>query len=341
MQQTLYIGSNTNEAGKGVYRAALSGDGKLSFIDAFDSTMPSYLIFSDDRKILYAANEGREVNGVPGGAVTAFNVLGDGALKTARVSSTKGGSPCHILAHGGYLYGANYGDGTFSVFPLDSGGLPGELEFTHRHEGSGPVARRQEGPHAHCVMTVPGTDVFCAVDLGIDQARFYRKDGKSLALVQALSFDGGAGPRHVVFSKDGRFGWVVTELSNFIYCIEYKKSEWVINSKHSTLPDGFSGRSACAAIRLSPDGKLIAASNRFHDSVAVFGVGDADGSLSPMGIYPCGGATPRDIDFSPDGKWLLAANQDSDSVDVLSVDGGFSIVEGGKLAASKPTCILF
>ncbi|MCL2059770.1 MAG: lactonase family protein [Oscillospiraceae bacterium] len=340
MQQTLYIGTYTNDGGKGVYRAALSDGGKLSLIDATESTSPSYLIFSDDRKIIYAANEGREVEGVPGGAVSAFNVQGDGSLKKAAVSSTKGGSPCHVLAHGGYLYGANYGDGTVAVFPLGGDGMPGELEFTHRHEGSGPNERRQEGPHAHCAMTVPGTDVFCVVDLGIDQARFYRKDGKSLALVQALSFDAGAGPRHVVFSKDGRFGWVVTELSNYIYCIEYK-SEWVINSKLSTLPPDFSGRSACAAIRLSPDGKLIAASNRFHDSVAVFGVDGADGSLSLKGIYPCGGATPRDIEFSPDGKWLLAANQDSDSVDVLSVAGGFGVVEGGRLAVSRPTSILF
>ena len=339
MKHTLYIGTYTNDGGKGVYRAELAEDGKLGLIDSAETSSPSYIIFSADKKFIYAANEAREVGGVPGGAVTAFGVSGDGAIKKIVSRATGGGAPCHVLEHGGYLYAANYGDGTVTVFPLENG-TPGEAEFTHRHSGSGPDASRQKGPHAHCVMAVPGTDVFCVVDLGIDQARFYRKDGKSLSLTQALSFPGGSGPRHVVFTEDGRFGWVVTELSNEIFCIGYE-SEWSITGSYSTLPSGYTGRSACAAIRLSYDGKLIAASNRFHDSVACFDVNGATGLLSLKGIYPVGGATPRDINFSPDDKWLLSANQDSDNVTVLSVKDGFRLVDGAALSVSKPTSILF
>jgi len=351
MPHTVYIGTYTNAGGKGVYRAELSAEGKLNLIDSTAAASPSYLIFSSDRKYIYAANEAREVDGTPGGAVTVFGIDADavaraggessvaGALVKIASKPTGGGEPCHVLEHGGYLYASNYGAGTVSVFPLING-IPGDVEFTHRHEGSGPDERRQKGPHAHCAMSVPGSDVFCVIDLGIDQARFYRKDGRSLALVQALTFPGGAGPRHVVFSKDGRFGWVVTELSNEIYCIKYEAG-WVITGKVSTLPSDFAGRSACAAIRLSPDEKLIAASNRFHDSVACFDVDNAKGLLSPIGIYPVGGATPRDINFSPDGKWLLSANQDSDSVTVLSMNDGFRLAEDAAISVSRPTTILF
>ena len=332
MDYTFYIGTYTFGGGKGIYRAKLAGDGSLGMIDSFESESPSYIIFSSDKKYIYATNESRE------GGVAAFEVLGGGSLKKIVSRPTGGGSPCHVLEHGGYLYGANYGAGNVAVFPLE-GGIPGEIEFTHQHEGSGPDMKRQKGPHAHQAVNVPGTDVICVADLGIDQVRFYRKEGKSLALVQAIALEGGDGPRHSVFSADGRFGWIVTELSNYIYSIKFE-SEWVITGKYSTLPAGFQGDSACAAIRLSPDGKLIAASNRFSDTVAVFDVCGDTGLLSLQGIYPVGGKTPRDINFSPDGKWLLSANQDSDTVTALSVGGGFAVC-GGALPVSKPTCILF
>ena len=343
MHQTVYIGTYTYSGGKGVYRASLSESGKLSLINFAENTSPSYLIFSSDKKYLYAANEAREVEGIPGGAVTAFRVLGDGSLEKVVIRATGGGSPCHLLEHNDYLYAANYGEGNVAVFPLVEG-IPGEAEFIHQHEGSGPDKGRQEGPHAHCIMAAPGSDEFCVIDLGIDQARFYRKDSKALTLTQSLPFPGGSGPRHMVFSHDGRFAWVVTELSNEIYCIANQlsdSSEWAIIAKYPTLPPDYTGRSACAAIRLSPDGSMIAASNRFHDSIAVFNVDAATGLLTLKGIYPCCGATPRDIDFSPDGKWLLSANQDSDIVTVLSVEDKFSIVEDGSLNIPKPTCVLF
>ena len=339
MKHTLYIGSYTNPGGSGLYGASLSEDGKLTAAGSAESDSPSYIIFSSDKKYIYAANEAREVLGVPGGAVTAFRIAADGVPEKALCVPTGGGAPCHLLEQSGYLFAANYGAGNVSVIPLKDG-LPGKPEFTHQHEGGGPNKRRQERPHAHCVMAVPGTDVFCVIDLGIDQARFYRKEEKTLTLVQALAFPGGAGPRHIVFSKDGKFGWVVTELSNEIFSIKYD-AEWAITGVTSTLPPDFTGESACAAIRLTNDGKLIAASNRGHDSAAVFTVNRENGSLSPVGIFPVGGSNPRDINFSPDGKWLLSANQDSDSVTVLSAEGGFNVVEGAALSISKPACILF
>ena len=365
---TVYIGTYTHTGAKGVYRAELAADGRLRLIDCVESASPTYLAYSPDKKYIYAANESHEgaagagegaepggtgagksaahggaVTGegaTPGGAVTAFEVQADGSLIKVACRPTGGPEPCHVLAHGGWLYTANYGAGNITAFPL-SGGVPAERAFTHQHFGSGPDASRQQGPHAHCAVAVPGTDAFCAVDLGIDQARFYRRDGDSLSLVQALQLPGGSGPRHAVFSGDGRTGWIVTELSNEIFAIKYG-SEWAITGSYPTLPPGFDrAASNCAAIRLSPDGGLIAASNRGHDSVACFAADAETGALELKGIYPLGGKHPRDINFSPDGKWLLSANQESDAVAVLSAADGFRLVDGAALALPKPACILF
>jgi len=324
----------------GLYHAELSDGGAPRVIGSYESVSPSYIIRSLDGRYIYAANEAGKVDGVPGGAVTAFRVSDGGAPEKVVTRTNCGGAPCHLMERGGYLYVSNYGDGSVTVYPLEDG-VPGEAEFKHQHEGSGPVKGRQGGPHAHCTMAVPGGGEICVVDLGIDQARFYRKEGKALALAQALTLSGGDGPRHVAFSGDGRFGWIVTELSCKVYSIRRGAGGWEITGEHPTLPAGYAGESSCAAVRLTGDGKLLAASNRGHDSIAVFDVDGGTGLLTPAGIFPVGGATPRDIGFSPDGRWLVSANQDSDSVTVLSVRDGFKVAEGAIVSVSKPTSILF
>jgi 6-phosphogluconolactonase (cycloisomerase 2 family) len=425
-----YIGSYTSGGGHGIYRLKFDpGAGEtgaaaeMSAADAAKAENPSYLLFSEDRTALYAANESEAWAGETGGGITAYSVGADGSLAERASRPTGGSAPCHIGMCGGYLFAANYGDGTVSGFPL-SGGVPGPRALLHRHEGSGPDLLRQSGPHAHCAAPVPGSGELCVVDLGIDQARFYRVGGAGgkleLELVQAVQAPPGSGPRHIVFSPCGKLAWLVTELSNEVCAMargdaggagdeageagggnagcgnggesdsggnagdgnngvaggnagdgNYSAASgngcngsgraggngrsagnsckaggngcsggnWRITRRYSTLPAGYSGESSCAAIRLSPDGKLIAASNRGHDSVAVFSADEKTGALAPLGIYPTGGKSPRDIAFTPDGKWLLAANQDSDLVTALSVDGGFSLLDL-KQRVPKPVAIL-
>jgi len=97
----------------------------------------------------------------------------------------------------------------------------------------------------------------------------------------------------------------------------------------------------CAAIRLSPDGKFIYASNRGDDSIAVFRIKEDSAGLILAGIYPTKGKTPRDFAFSPDGRFLYAANQDSDSIEVFSVQDGILEHTGKSVKIPSPTCILF
>jgi 6-phosphogluconolactonase len=340
MSYSFYVGTYTFQGAKGIYRMELSDGGALREVGSAEAENPSYLIYSPDRKYLYAANEAKSVDGVPGGAVTAFEVEGGGGLKKIVTRTTGGGAPCHLCVHEGYLYAANYGAGTVTVYPLEDG-LPQAAAFTHRHEGHGPNERRQEGPHAHCAAEVPGTGGFCVVDLGIDQVRFYRRAGAGFELTQALSFPGGSGPRHIVVSDCGNFAWVVSELSNEVFSLRREKTVWTITGAHSTLPEGTSLVTSCAAIRRSHDGKLIVASNRGHDSVACYSADETTGLLTPIGIFPTGGSQPRDVAFSPDDKWLVAANQESDRVTVLAAKEGFRIVDEAGAKLSKPVCILF
>ena len=84
----------------------------------------------------------------------------------------------------------------------------------------------------------------------------------------------------------------------------------------STLPQDYDGFSGTAAIRLSKDGKYLYASNRGHDSIAVYTI-LADGSLELLEFVPTSGKTPRDFDLTPDQEFLIAVHQDSDNATVF------------------------
>lgn len=74
-----------------------------------------------------------------------------------------------------------------------------------------------------------------------------------------------------------------------------------------------------SAIKLSADGKFLYASNRAHNSIAVFKV-VADGSLELIEIVPSQGLNPRDFTLSPDQNYLIVAHQDSPNATVFKRD---------------------
>jgi len=72
----------------------------------------------------------------------------------------------------------------------------------------------------------------------------------------------------------------------------------------STLPDGYSELSIAADIHVHPSGRFVYASNRGHDSIAIFNVSQATGLLTPAGHQPTRGRTPRNFTLDPTGRFL-------------------------------------
>ena len=110
----------------------------------------------------------------------------------------------------------------------------------------------------------------------------------------------------------------------------------------STLPSSFEGESWCAEILASSDGRFVYASNRGHDSIAVFRIDERTGELEPSGHVSTRGKYPRNFALSPDGQWLIAANQNSDSVVLFRIEpqSGLPVYAGTELQISKPVCVL-
>ncbi len=302
---------------------------------------PSFAAVARDGRHLYAINEiGSEGEG--GGRVNAFDIDPETAeAKPLNSQPTGGMAPAHLSLDktGRFLLIANYGSGSIAVLPvLEDGSLASPSDVV-AWTGSGPHASRQAAPHAHMILPGPDGQIY-AVDLGTDRIMIYDLDAATGRLQPAdppwLPVPPGSGPRHITFAPDGRHAYVIAELSNTVTVFEQDASgSYRQKQILPTLPPGYSGKNTCAAIHLSPGGAHLYASNRGHDSIAVFAVDERAGTLTALGHHRTLGHTPRDFTLTPNGTFLLAANQDSDSIVVFKVDH-----ESGKLEpVGEPTSV--
>jgi len=331
-----YTGTYTNLGGPGVAVMQLKG-GALSMLSAY-STMhnPSYVILSKDRTRLFAVGEG----GSAPGSIAAFSVNGERLSPLNKVELGSVG-PCHLCLSPDerFLYTANYGAGSISVISTWPSGL-GELTQVVQHSGSSGDSGRQEGPHTHYVSFVPGTNILCAVDLGIDAVLCYQQDtaNGSLRLASRLDVESGLGPRHLAFSPKGKFAYVGHEMGNAVSVLRFSQGQFENVQTLSTLPADFEGTSYVAAVRVSADGKRVYVSNRGHESLAVYSVG-GDGLLTPLYYLPVHGVNPRDFALV-DEEHILVANQTSGDLNLLRVkDGESTLVQRYNMPGAVCVCL--
>jgi len=344
-----YVGTFSQNGGKGIYSIETdteNGSMKEPFLTEAEN--PTYLTVNAAGTLLYCVLEVNEFEGTKGGAVACYRILPNGRLELVHMRPTEGKGPTHLslAPEESHLFAANYGEGTAVCYPLLPDGSIGKEHTVIAHEGSGPHPRRQTKPYAHCAVLSPDGRWLCAVDLGIDAVMLHpytkEKGAVSEGSLKVLMLTPGAGPRHMVFSKQGKTAYVVCELISQVEVFDYLGAEgmrW--KQTLSTLPDDFDGFSACAAIRLSSCGRYLYVSNRGHDSVAAFAVRD-DGTLKRIGITPTGGKLPRDIRPMPGGRFMLCGNQKEGGITVLKMeaDGTLSSTDIA-MDIPAPVCFAF
>jgi len=257
-------------------------------------------------------------------------------MRLIDMQPTHGKHPCHLCVTDRFAFAANYSEGSLSIFAVDgAGGINPSYQSIH-HFGKGPNPGRQNEAHVHFADMTPDGKYLAVCDLGLDKVFLYPycPDGGLSSKAKIIDCPPGSGPRHLTFSSDGEYLYILTELGNTV--LVYKTGDFERLQVCDTLPAGFTGNSTCAAIHISPNGKLLGASNRGHDSIAVFEIQD-NGTLRFL-RHVAGCAEPRDFAFSPDGNWLLVGNQNDDSVSVFDVRN-FELKTNIKMP--QPVCITF
>jgi 6-phosphogluconolactonase len=346
----VYISSYTQESPVGIrlYSLELSS-GKLSSL-GHDSQLSqaSYMAIDSNRMKLYAVSETGEYEGKAGGSVAAYDIdANSGHLTWLNQKPTYGGAPCFVSLDqtASCLYVSNYSKGNVSVFPVEEDGKLGEASDIHQHEGEGPNLLRQDGPHAHSITPDFNNRFAIAADLGIDQLVIYDMDiaGRKLKEHNAVHLQAGAGPRHIAFRLKASSLYVLNELNSTVTAMRYDQAKGNASPMQtiSTLPREFKGENTGADIHISPDERFLYASNRGHNSIVAFAIGEENGMLTPIGHYPTLGETPRNFAITPDGKYLLAANQDSGEVRISRIDqaSGELIDTGHAVQLPQPVCI--
>ena len=349
----VFFGTYTGPKSQGIYVSRFdSATGKLAAPQlAAETQSPSFLVPHPNGRFLYAVGEASAVGDKGQGGVMAFLIEPGGKLKALNTQPSGGAGPCHLAvdAKGRFVFTANYGSGSVAALPILADGSLGAPAATVQHAGSSVNPQRQTGPHAHCVNLLPDERFLLACDLGLDKLMVYRVGESARALTENdppfCALAPGSGPRHLAFGRNGKFVYVVNEMGSSVTVLAYDAKHGTLNETQttSTLPEKWPGKSTCAEIAVHPSGKFVYASNRGHDSVAVFAVNRKTGALSLVEHAPTQGQTPRHFALDPAGDWLLAENQASDSVVVFRVNTktGALTATGQKVAVPAPVCAVF
>jgi len=345
----VYFGTGGKGA-EGIYQATFNPEtGKLTPSQlAAKIESPGFLALHPNGKLLYAA----ATMDKEGGAA-AYGIEEDGSLKFLHHVPSSDGRGAHIAVHpsGKFLLTAQYGGGSVALFPLDEDGKLGAPTVTKHEGGSGVVERRQEAPHPHWCGFSPDGRFALIPDLGMDGIVIYRVDTETPSITKhgfAESVPGG-GPRHMRFSPDGKFIYLLNELSLSVTTFSWdaesgtteKLSVTPAISEETKAGENFN---SAAEILVHPSGEFVYSSNRGHDTVSVYDADPATGKLSVIQVQPIRGAFPRNINLSPDARWLLAAGADSNTVSVHALDeetGKLTYQRGHIINVPSPICILF
>ncbi len=329
------IGSYTHDSDSpGIHRLRFDAEhGQLQPLQTVASHNPSWLVLDQQRRRLYATNENGPGHPDPVGRVSAFAIGDDGELRPLGQASTLGDEPTHasLSIDGRYLFVSNYGSrenpgGNLTVLPLDTQGRPQPVTQLVAHRPSGVHPERQSSAHVHSAVPSPDGRRLFVSDLGADRVFVYRYGPANAerplqpAEPASIELPPGSGPRHLVFSPDGRQAYLTLELSAQVARFAHADGQLIRRQLIDLAEPGTSEAHSPGAIHTSADGRFLYVSDRGdYNHIIVFAI-EADGALREIQRRASEGREPREFAITPDGRFLLVANQLSDSLVLLRRD---------------------
>lgn len=331
------IGSYTQGGSEGIYRYRFDTqtgrlDGKPLQVIKTDN--PSWLTLSKDQRHLFVVNE----NGPGGkdvvGKVSSFAIDG----KTHQVTPinqvvSEGDEPTHssLSPDQRFLFVSNYAvhpdpGGALAVIPVGKDGKLGDVvQVSNNHGASKVNPERQASSHVHSAIPTPDGKYVVTSDLGADKMLVFSYDGSRAKPLQpaktpTVQLPAGSGPRHLLFSQDGKHAWLTLEMVAQVAVFDYHdgvfKQTQLVDLKNTDLQQKVGG----GGLHTSPDGKFLYVANRGEaNQLLVFAI-DAKGQLKEVQRRSVEGLEPREFSFDPSGRFMLIANQKSNQIVTVKVD---------------------
>lgn len=329
----VYVGTY----GKGIYAYRYEPvSGNLNAMGLVGEVVnPSFLATDPEHRWLYAASE---LEGKEPGAIAAFRMdRKTGALAFMNSRPAGGLAPCHLAVDrtSRMLIAANYTSGNVPAFPIGTDGRLGPMSSLETAQGTGVNKERQAGPHMHQVVISTDNRLAYIPDLGLDRIHIFRLDPGHARLSPNDPPDAatnpGSGPRHMVFSRDEKYAYVIHELKPEVGVFSRDASNGALTRVQtvSSVPEGFTGKSDPAEILMAPSGDFVYASNRTCGTIAVFAVNHSDGKLKQIEVIEAGGTKPRGMEIDPGGHVLFVGDQGTNRFALFHIDE-----QTGKLAAT-------
>lgn len=273
---------------------------------------PGSLAISPDRTRLYAAVRSDK-------QVATLTIDRATGLLANPVFSPAGINAAYVYVDktGKWLLAASYSEGVVTVNRITDGVVTGA-----------PIQTIETGKKAHAIQADPANRFAFVPHVGelnkVEQFRFDAAAG-TLAPNTPPSMAGGPGqgPRHLQFHPNGRWLYLVNEQGQSVSLCDFDQGTGTLKLRQtvSTTPEDWDkSKGSCADIHISADGRFAYASNRGHDSLAVFSIQPDSGELKSLGQTPTE-KTPRSFCLVPGGeKYVVSAGQGSNKLIVYRRD---------------------
>ncbi|MBQ0059570.1 MAG: lactonase family protein [Lachnospiraceae bacterium] len=338
-----YVGTYTTGKSEGIHLYDLDTEAnQLTLRKVIPCKNASYVRLSKNKKYLYSiADEG----------VRVFEVLPDGDLTPFSEIDMDGMRGHHMTsdAAGRFLFVAGFHDAKLTVIELNEEGNGGHQVSCVYHNRQGGIRDRSWWPHICTVRMTRDDKYVCAVDDSLNQIVIYRlnkKNGK-LTECEIIRMGSDVGPRNLHFSKDGKFAYVLCEISSTVrvYQVGAQRDgtpDFQLIQEVTTLSNKRDPYDAAASMRLSDDGSMLMCSSAGDNSVAIFSVDEETGMLSTIVALPTSGDFPKDAAFMPDQRHIAVVNNSSNTITTFAfdVDKHTLVMKGRPQKVDQPNCIL-
>jgi 6-phosphogluconolactonase len=335
------VGTYTDSTNHGINLLKFNpGNNSLTVETIFEGiNNPSFLLANRAENLVISLEEGTSING---GNLMVFGLAGE-KLNPIDTIPSYGDHPCYIgfSPNEQFVVAANYSGGSLSIYKLNPTNQLSHLQ-TIQHHGKSINESRQEKAHVHSAVFSPDGNFLLVADLGTDKIYSYafKQSGhEPVTLYSIFEAQPGDGPRHILFSSDGKTVFAVQELTAILEIFDFEAGKLTPRQRLSLLADDFKGAVGGAELRISPDGKQVYVSNRGEaNSISVFRQMETSQDFERIQVIASGGIMPRNFNLTADGKYLICAHQASNDIVIFerASDSGILTATDLKVAVTKP-----